>query len=71
MTDITKQKISIIIREHILHTKIEYLIDAIEKESSKCKPIVLKEEQDTSNVYIKYHNTDITTKITALNQQII
>ena len=63
MTDITKQKISIIIREHILHTKIEYLIDAIEKESSKCKPVVLKEKQDTSHVYIKYHSTDKTTKI--------
>jgi hypothetical protein len=58
MIDITRQKISIIIREHILHTKIEYLIDAIEKESSKCKPIVLKEKQDTSHVYIKYPNTE-------------
>lgn len=71
MTDITKQKISIIIREHILHTKIEYLIDAIGKESSKCKPIVLKEKQDTSHVYIKHHNTDKTIEITTSNKQTI
>jgi hypothetical protein len=63
MSEITKQKISTIIREHILHTKIEYLIDAIGKESSKCKPIELKEKQDTSHVYIKYPNTDKTIKI--------
>jgi hypothetical protein len=58
MDDLTKQKIPIIIKEHILHTKIGYLMEAISKEKRKCKPIVLDRDKDNaergSSVYVKH-----------------
>ena len=58
MDDLTKQKIPIIIKEHILHTKIGYLMEALSKEKRKCKPIVLDRDKDNaetgSSVYVKH-----------------
>ena len=59
MDDITKQKIPIIIKEHILHTKIGYVIEALLLEKRKCKPIVLDGDKGTemnkgSSVYVKH-----------------
>jgi hypothetical protein len=57
MDDLTKQKIPIIIKEHILHTKIGYVIEALRKEKRKCKPIALDkgaEMNKGSSVYVKH-----------------
>ena len=56
MDDLTRQKIPIIIKEHILQTKIGYLMEALSKEKRKCKPIVIENydgEKGTS-VYVKH-----------------
>jgi 1-acyl-sn-glycerol-3-phosphate acyltransferase len=54
MDSITKQKIPIIIREHILRIKIGYLIDILNVEKRKCEPIELdKPNPDFSKLYIK------------------
>lgn len=56
MDDLTKQKIPIIIKEHILHTKIGYLMEALSKEKRKCKPIALDKDNGKtgSSVYVKH-----------------
>ena len=43
---ILRQKIPIIIKEHILQTKIGYVIKLLENEKRKCKPIVLENYDD-------------------------
>lgn len=55
MDDLTRQKIPIIIKEHILHTKIGYVIEALSKEKRKCKPIVDRDNGETgSSIYVKH-----------------
>lgn len=58
MDDLTRQKIPIIIKEHILHTKIGYVIEALLLEKRKCKPINLDRDRDNgetgSSIYVKH-----------------
>jgi hypothetical protein len=55
MDDLTRQKIPIIIKEHILQTKIGYVIDALLLEKRKCNPIVLDRDngETGTSVYVK------------------
>lgn len=55
---ILRQKIPIIIKEHILQTKIGYVIDILKLEKRKCKPINLDGDRDNgetgSSIYVKH-----------------
>ena len=56
MDDLTRQKIPIIIKEHVLQTKIGYVIKLLENEKRKCKPIVIEnyDEEKGTSVYVKH-----------------
>lgn len=57
MDDLTRQKIPIIIKEHVLRTKIGYVIDILKLEKRKCRPINLDMEKGMekgTSVYVKH-----------------
>ncbi|MFY7728134.1 MAG: hypothetical protein ACOVRN_01310 [Flavobacterium sp.] len=58
---ILKQKIPVIIKEHILQTKIGYVIDILLNEKRKCKPIAIDMEKGMergSSVFVKHSAKD-------------
>jgi hypothetical protein len=56
MNDLTRQKIPIIIKQHILQTKVGYVIEALKNEKRKCTPIKLDRDNGEieTSVYVKH-----------------
>jgi hypothetical protein len=58
MDELAKQKIPIIIKQHILYTKIEYLVEKLIVEKGKCKPATEKTQENRKEVFVQRITND-------------